>query len=149
MTQDIDQELERARFVEDLLSYMTLEEKLGQLDLFHAADDPALEKAVTAGRVGGVASAASPARLQSLAVERSRLGIPLLLASEPVDLALSPWALAASWDVELAKSVGAAAAAASIGDGFNCIRAPRAGDGRGADTKGVHIAACEPHLLAA
>ena len=137
---------ERSRFVDDLLSYMTLEEKLGQLDLSHAADDPALEKAVSAGHVGGVMGSNLPARLQALAIERSRLGIPLLLIEDAVTLALSPWALAASWDEDLAYSVGGAAARHAIEGGFNCVRAPRAGLGGASDWPSAHITAQEPHL---
>lgn len=138
--------LERARFVDDLLSYMTLEEKLGQLDLFHAPDDPGLEKAIASGRIGGVVGTGAPSRLQGLATERSRLGIPLLLTSETVDCALSPWALAASWDEELASAVGGAAARDAIGGGFNCMLAPRTGTSRG--SVDAQIATAAPHLAA-
>lgn len=137
---------ERARFVDDLLSYMTLEEKLGQLDLFHAPNDPGLEKAIAAGRIGGVAGPGAPSRLQALATERSRLGIPLLLSAETIDAALSPWALAASWDEDLARAVGGAAARDAIGGGCNCILAPRAG--MAAASLETTIAAAAPHLAA-
>lgn len=139
---------ERSRFVDDLLSYMTLEEKLGQLDLVHSPDDPGLEKAIAAGRVGGVAGADLPIRLQALATERSRLGIPLLLANRAVDLALSPWALAASWDEDLARSVGAAAARDAIGGGFNAMLAPRVGGATEDRRPDAHLATSEPHLSA-
>lgn len=138
---------ERSRFVDDLLSYMTLEEKLGQLDLFHSPDDPALEKAIAAGRIGGVAGANLPNRLQALATRRSRLGIPLLLANGAVDLALSPWALAASWDEDLARCVGASAARDAIGSGFNGLPGPRVASGDD-ERSDAHIAASEPHLSA-
>ena len=138
---------ERNRFVDDLLSYMTLEEKLGQLNLFHSPDDPALEKAVASGRIGGVAGASLPSRLQALATERSRLGIPLLLTEPIVDLDVSPWALAASWDEELACAVGAAAAREAIGNGYNAIQAPGIACAAGNHPQ-AHIAASEPHLAA-
>lgn len=138
---------ERSRFVDDLLSYMTLEEKLGQLDLAHSPDDPALEKAIAAGRIGGLAGANLPCRLQALATERSRLGIPLLLAHEPVDLGLSPWALAASWDEDLLRAVGESVARDAIGGGFTSVRAPLCGP-TNHPSQPLHIAACEPHLLA-
>lgn len=137
---------ERARFVDDLLSYMTLEEKLGQLDLFHAPDDPGLEKAIAAGRIGGVAGPGVPSRLQALATERSRLGIPLLLTAERVDRALSPWALAASWDEDLARALGGAAAREAIGGGFNSMLAPRTG--AASHLPDADIAAAAPHLAA-
>lgn len=139
---------ERARFVDDLLSYMTLEEKLGQLDLFHSPDDPGLEKAIAAGRVGGVAGADFPIRLQALATERSRLGIPLLLARRSADLAFSPWALAASWDEDLARHVGAAAARDATGGGFNAMLAPRVSRSAEEGQPSAHIATSEPYLAA-
>ena len=137
---------ERARFVDDLLSYMTLEEKLGQLDLFHTTDDPGLEKAIAAGRIGGVGGAGAPNRLQALATERSRLGIPLLLTAETVEGALSPWALAASWDEELARAVGAVASRDVIGGGFNCMLVPAIGMAPGSSE--ATIATTAPHLAA-
>lgn len=139
---------ERSRFVEDVLSYMTLDEKLGQLDLFHRPDDPALEQNIAAGRVGGVLDAKGPARLQTLATEHSRLGIPLLLARSPEPQELSPWALAAAWDETLAHAAGAAAAHAAIGHGFNALLAPGIAPDNTADDEAVQIAAREPHLTA-
>lgn len=116
---------ERERFVDDLLGYMTLEEKLGQLNLFHSAQDPGLEAAIAAGRVGGVAEGGSPTRLQALATEHSRMGIPLLFHGEPIPPLLSPWALAASWDENLARQFGAMAADAALRAGANCLPGPR------------------------
>lgn len=137
---------QRSRFVDDLLSYMTLEEKLGQLDLAHSPNDPAVEKAIAAGRIGGVAGADAPNRLQALATERSRLGIPLLLTGSTPDLELSPWALGASWDEDLLRAVGASAARGAIGGGFNCLPAPRVALAGAPESSNTHIAVCEPHL---
>lgn len=137
---------ERDRFVEDLLSYMTLEEKLGQLNLFHRADDPAIEAAVAAGRVGGICGAPYPLRLQALATERSRLGIPLLLSDCEIGQAVSPWALAASWDEHTARNNGAAAARTIIEGGFNAMAAPGVGFLPTDDGPGTHIVTCDTHL---
>lgn len=136
------------RFVADLLAYMTLEEKLGQLDLFHAADDPELEEAIVAGRVGGVASGAHGRRWQGLATERSRLGIPLLQVGDLPAPSLSPWALAASWDESLARELGASAAREAIERGCNAIAGPRFGEDPNATAAQLDIAATDPHLLA-
>lgn len=138
--------LERGRFVDDLLCYMTLGEKLGQLDLFHRPDDPALEASIAAGSVGGVVGGNAPDRLQVIATERSRLGIPLLLIQASVEHKLSPWALAASWDEDLAQAAGAAAARDAIGSGFNCIAAPGMGAAPTAGEPGSQIAGSDPHL---
>lgn len=141
--------IERNRFVEDLLSYMTLEEKLGQLNLFHPGDDPGLEAAVAGGRIGGVMRAPAAPRLQMLAIERARLGIPLLFSDDAVPLPISPWALAASWDQELMRDIGATTARAALAQGQNCLLAPQVTleDGMTAED-GAHLAASEPLLAA-
>ena len=140
---------ERARFVEDLLGHMTLEEKLGQLDLDHPATDPDLETAIVAGGIGGVSGNAGRTRLQSLAIERTRLGIPLLLIDDDVPAPISPWALAASWDEDLARALGVEAARNVLRRGANAMLAPRIE--LGGNTKaalGGHIATSQPHLAA-
>ncbi len=139
---------ETARFVSDLASYMTLEEKLGQLDLFHSDADPALEQAIVSGRVGGIAGGRQAQRWQTLATERSRLGIPLLLTAAPAPPALAPWALAASWDEALGRELGARAARAAIALGCNTIPAPQIAAAAAPLARGIDLAACEPHLLA-
>lgn len=136
------------RFVADLLSYMTLGEKLGQLDLFRSEDDPTLEQAIVLGEVGGVASAARAARWQSLAVERSRLGIPLLFTGNPLNRELSPWALAASWDETLAEEIGRRVGRAALESGGNALRAPHCTSSKRPLDGIFDIAACEPHLAA-
>ena len=115
---------ERQRFIDDLLAYMTLEEKLGQLDIAHAADDPALESAIAAGRIGGVVDAVTPQRLQTLATEHSRLGIPLLIAAKSTGQSMSPWALAASWDEDLARNLGDASSERTAESGADCMLGP-------------------------
>jgi beta-glucosidase len=137
-----------ARFVTDLLSYMTLGEKLGQLDLFRPGDDPALEQAISAGEVGGVASGAHAARWQGLAVERSRLGIPLLLSCHPTRQSLSPWAVAASWDEGLASALGEESARTATERGCNALLGPRCTTHALRQDDDFEIAACEPHLVA-
>ena len=141
------QSRERDRFVEDLLVHMTLEEKLGQLDLDHPASDPGLEAAIVAGRIGGVSGNAGGARLQTLAIERTRLGIPLLLVEENIPASISPWALAASWDESLASAIGLEAARQALRGGANAMVAPRIVLGNDPEVATrAHIATCEPHL---
>lgn len=140
---------ERARFVDDMIGYMTLGEKLGQLNLAHSPHDPGLEAAIAAGRVGGVAGGTAPQRLQTLATERSRLGIPLLLSAPDIPLPLSPWALAASWDEDLARHMGISVAHAVLGNGANQYPGPRIALGtNGAPVGDARLAASEPHLAA-
>ena len=111
--------------VEALLTCMTLEEKLAQLDLLHSPDDPGLGDAIARGRVGGVAGAGRGRYWQTLATWRCRLGIPLLLVASPRAPAMGAWALAATWDEELATELGRSAARRAIEAGFNCILGPR------------------------
>lgn len=140
---------ERERFVEDLLGYMTREEKLGQLNLSFAAAAPGLEATVVAGLVGGVVGADNPQRLQGLATERSRLGIPLLLTARPTRPALSPWVIAATWDEALARKLGAAAAETALRTGANALTGPLITLADKASPLGdAHVATSEPHLAA-
>jgi beta-glucosidase len=73
-----------------LLGRMTLDEKVGQLNQLNAADDVAagpLREGIRAGRVGAVLNAVDPDAvnaLQRVAVEESRLGIPLLFGRDVI-----------------------------------------------------------------
>ncbi len=107
-----DHAAERERFTEDLLAIMTVEEKVGQIALVPApegeAADEALHDRVRRGLVGGLAGtcpADQLATLQRLAIEESRLGIPLFLADAPgrgsAVVMPSPFALATSWSPEM------------------------------------------------
>ena len=101
-----------AERVDDLLSRMTLREKLGQLSqpLYRS-----LDARITRGEVGSLVvahgSALAPAerdRLQRIAVERSRLGIPVLFGFDVIHgyrtLFPIPLGIAASWNPELAEA---------------------------------------------
>ena len=99
------------RFVEDLLSYMTAAEKRGQLETVVLPQnestttiDPRMLDKLRAGTIGtvvGPRSREEAMKLQRIAVEGTRLGIPLIFA-DPVDDAAwpSPLAMAASWDMD-------------------------------------------------
>ena len=76
--------------IEELLGRMTLEEKLGQLSQLRGVNLP-LEDSVRAqireGQIGsfiGVTGAALTRQLQTIAVEQSRLRIPLLFADDVI-----------------------------------------------------------------
>jgi len=109
---------------EALLARMTLEEKLGQLNqprglasLADAGPPEDREEQIRAGRIGsflGIRGAAATKRLQRIAVEESRLGIPLLFADDVIHgfrtIFPVPLAEAASFDVAAVESAARIAA---------------------------------------
>lgn len=100
--------------VEDLLSQMTLEEKLGQLSqvVMEANSDAIHAELLRQGRVGAFLPAwgaiGKPElrnRLQRIAVEESRLGIPFLMGFDAIHgfrtVFPIPLGLSAAWEPEL------------------------------------------------
>lgn len=120
--------------VEELLKKMTLEEKIGQLNLLTPGGGIAtgsvvsedVETKIKAGNVGGVFGVSSPEKVrqaQDIAVKSSRMGIPLLIGSDiihgykttyPIPLGLS-----SSWDMELIQEGAQIAAKEATADGIN------------------------------
>ena len=76
------------QFIDDLLARMTLEEKIGQLNqLDPTYDTEAKEALIREGRVGSLLNAVGVQetnRLQRMAVEETRLGIPLVMARDVI-----------------------------------------------------------------
>ncbi len=115
-------------FIDDLMGKMNLEEKLGQLNL-PASDDIVTGEAknsnigerVAKGQVGGVFNIKGAAKirdLQRVAVEESRLGIPLIFGMDVIHgyqtVFPIPLALSCSWDMDaIEKSARIAAKEAS------------------------------------
>lgn len=120
--------------VEALIARMTPEEKAGQLTQLFAFDylpQAMIEDAVAKGRVGSllyVKDAATCNRLQKLALETSRLKIPLLIGNDIVHGAATvfpvPLALSASWDPALVEAVQAASAREARAFGIHWTFAP-------------------------
>lgn len=89
-----------------LLSQMTQEEKIGQLtQLFVFKPDPAVDAMISSGKMGSALFVTDPVeinRLQKLAVENSRLHIPLIFGFDVIHgfrtIFPVPIATAASWD---------------------------------------------------
>ena len=134
MTKMTDTEI-RAR-VDALLAQMSVEEKAGQLTQYftfsRAPDEVArVEAEVRAGRAGAllfVSKADEIDRLQRIAVEESRLGIPLLFGFDVIHglrtILPVPLALAASWDPSVAEAGQAVAAAEARAIGLHWTFAP-------------------------
>jgi beta-glucosidase len=114
------------RKVDELLSQMTIEEKVGQLNqLFYFKQfmkPEMMEPGIREGKIGSLLFVTDPAiinRFQKIAVENSRLKIPLLFGFDVIHgfhtIFPVPLAMASSWDpalVEQAQSVAASEARA-------------------------------------
>ncbi|MBO9632791.1 MAG: beta-glucosidase BglX [Chitinophagaceae bacterium] len=124
--------------VTKLLQQMTLEEKLGQLNLPSIGFDitgpilsQGVEEKIRKGMVGGVFNTFTPTavrKLQDMAVKETRLKIPLLFGYDvihghrtifPINLGL-----AASWDLDLIQRTARAAAEEASADGLNWTFSP-------------------------
>ena len=119
-------------FVDQLMARMTLEEKLGQLNLPVVGDivTGAMHSSLSAdairqGRVGGLFNlkgAATIREIQSIAVEESRLGIPLLFGMDVIHgyetVFPIPLALSCSWDLEAIEQSARIAAREATADGI-------------------------------
>src|SRR2546425_11798632 len=95
--------------VDQLLSRMTLEEKLGQLNQY-VEDQPEFQPALEKGLVGSILSTGGAARINQIqrsALAGSRLKIPLLVGYDVIHgyrtIFPIPLAIASSWDPQLAE----------------------------------------------
>lgn len=73
--------------VEDLLSKMTLEEKLGQMNQLSPWNFDELADRIRKGEVGSILNIVNPEevnKIQKIAVEESRLGIPILVSRDVI-----------------------------------------------------------------
>lgn len=158
------------QFVSSLMKKMTLEEKIGQLNLPSVGFDvtgPILSKDVDAkikkGLVGGVFNTYTPTaarKLQALALA-TRLKIPLLFGYDVIHghrtIFPIPLGLSSSWDLALIRSTARAAAEEASADGINWVFSPmvdiardprwgRVAEGAGEDTwYGSQVAAAMVH----
>ncbi len=121
---------EKEKKVEELLSQMTLEEKVGQL-MQKNADHPQLGELISRGLLGSILNEPDPERLhewQKLAVEKSRLGIPLLIGRDVIHgfktIFPIPLGQAASWNPDLVEKGARIAATEAASMGVNWSFAP-------------------------
>jgi beta-glucosidase len=125
-------------FVDELLSKMTLQEKIGQLNLPGAGDivtgqasNAEIGKKIKEGKVGGILNLKSVDKirdLQKVAVEESRLGIPMLFGMDVIHGYETtfpiPLALAAGFDMGLIERASRIAAQEASADGINWTYSP-------------------------
>lgn len=126
------------KYVSDLMAKMTLEEKIGQLNLPTVGFDvtgPVLSKDVEGkiqkGMVGGVFNTFTPVavrKLQQKAIKETRLGIPLLFGFDVIHghrtIFPIPLGLSCSWNPNLIESTARVAAVEATADGLNWTFSP-------------------------
>lgn len=139
--QQADMNSEEARLeakVDSVLSLMTLEEKIGQMTLYTSDFDqtgPTMregyQKDIRAGKVGAIFNAYGAAynrELQKMAVEETRLGIPLLFGYDVIHghktIFPIPLGETASWDMELMEETARVAALEATAQGLHWTFAP-------------------------
>lgn len=125
-------------FVTELISKMTLEEKSGQLNLPTSGDittgqanSSNVAKSIEQGKVGGLFNIKSVQKIkevQKIAVEKSRLKIPLLFGMDVIHgyetVFPIPLALSCTWDMDLIKRSAQIAAQEASADGINWTFSP-------------------------
>lgn len=126
------------RFVADLLSKMTLDEKIGQLNLLTAGEavtgsavNSNLESKIKNGQVGGFFSMTTPQRIrkaQEIAVNSSRMKIPLIFGLDVIHGYKTtfpiPLGMSATWDMSIIKRSAEIAAEEAAADGINWTFSP-------------------------
>ena len=141
------------RRVEQLLSKMTLAEKIGQMNQVSAGGNVSnYADALRKGQIGSILNEVDPVKVnefQRIAVEESRLGIPLLVARDVIHgfhtVFPIPLGLAATFDPDLVEAGARVAAVEATGQGvrwtfspmLDIARDPRWGriaEGSGEDT---------------
>lgn len=125
-------------FINQLMAKMTLEEKLGQLNLPSSGDfvtgaaaSSDIAKKIEAGKVGGLFNIKSVAKIkevQKLAVEKSRLKIPLMFGMDVIHgyetVFPIPLGMSATWDMPLIERSARIAANEASSDGINWTFSP-------------------------
>ena len=125
-------------FINELIGKMTLEEKIGQLNLLTAGEATTgsvvssnVENNIKAGKIGGIFSMSSPEKIrkaQELAIKHSRLKIPIIFGMDVIHgyktVFPIPLGLAATWDMPLIQQTARVAAVEASADGINWTFSP-------------------------
>ena len=119
-------------FVGELMSKMTVQEKIGQLNLLPSGDiqtgiseNSSVSEAIRNGRLGAILNLKGVdniQKVQQMAVEESRLGIPLIFGMDVIHgyetIFPIPLALACSWDIPAIEQSARIAAKEATADGL-------------------------------
>lgn len=130
--------LPMSQFVDQLMAKMTLQEKIGQLNLMVAGNittgsvqSSQVGSDIAQGNMGGVFNIKGLDKikaLQDIAIKNSRLGIPLLVGMDVIHgyeaMFPIPLALSCSWDTEAMKKMGEVSAKEASADGINWTFSP-------------------------
>jgi len=126
-------------YVDALMKKMTLDEKIGQLNLLTpgggvatgAVVSKGVEEKISKGQVGGLFGVIGEAKIrqaQELAVNNSRLKIPLLFGSDVIHGYKTtfpiPLGLSCSWDMPMIERSARLAAEEATADGLNWAFSP-------------------------
>ena len=136
--QSANYQSKKKAFVDDLISKMTLEEKIGQLNLPSSGDfttgqtqNSDIGKKIEQGLVGGLFNIKGVDKIravQKVAVEKSRLKIPMIFGMDVIHGYETsfpiPLGLASSWDMDLIQRSAQIAAQESTADGINWTFSP-------------------------
>ncbi len=126
------QDAKMKSFIDGLMKKMTLEEKIGQLNLPGSGDivtgqakSSDIGKKIREGKVGGLFNIKSVAKIrdvQKVAVEESRLKIPLIFGMDVIHgyetVFPIPLGLSCSWDMKLIERSAQIAASEASADGI-------------------------------
>lgn len=129
---------EMQAFIDSLLGKMSLDEKIGQLNLLSAGmavTGPTISKNtlndIKAGRCGGIFNAYTPEftkKLQDAAVQETRLHIPLLFGFDVIHghktIFPVPLAMACTWDTGAIEKFARISADEASADGINWVYSP-------------------------
>ena len=124
--------------VDSLISIMTLEEKVGQLTLYTSDMDQTgaflrdeYQEDIKAGNVGAIFNAYGSEytrKLQEMAVNETRLGIPLIFGYDVIHghrtIFPVPLAEASSWDLDMMRKTAKVAAREAASEGLHWTFAP-------------------------
>lgn len=131
-------EVKMNTFISNLMSKMTVDEKIGQLNLLTGGEATTgsavstnVENKIKNGQVGGIFSLTTPSRIrkaQEIAVNQSRLKIPVIFGQDVIHGYKTtfpiPLALSCTWDLPLIRQTARIAAIEATADGLNWTFSP-------------------------